>query len=70
MARHYTKLAANYQKLPATSLLLGVTRTSSEAYADAVAVLLRFPELVPHLKPTSVTDPVTDEYQPDRVAPV
>ena len=36
----------------------------------AVAVLLRFAEVVPHLKPASVTDPVNDEYEPDRVAPV
>ena len=48
-------------KVAATSLLMGVTRASSEAYTDAVTVLLRFPELVPHLKPTSVTDPVTKE---------
>ena len=26
-----------------------------------VAVLLRFPELVPHLKPASITDPVNEE---------
>ena len=36
---------------------MGVTRGSSEAY--------RFSELVPHLKPTSVTDPVTKEYEAD-----
>ena len=64
MMRHLAEVAANSQKLLSTSLLMGVTRGSSEAY------LLRFSELVPHLKPTSVTDPVTDEYQPDRVAPV
>ena len=61
---------SNLSKIAATSLLLGVTRTSSEAYTDAVAVLLRFPELVPDLKPTSVTDPVNKKKASDRVAPV
>ena len=59
--RHLAEVAANSQKLLSTSLLMGVTRGSSEAYTDAVTVLLRFPELVPHLKPTSVTDPVNKE---------
>ena len=55
MMRHLAEVAANSQKLLSTSLLMGVTRGSSEAY------LLRFSELVPHLKPTSVTDPATKE---------
>ena len=52
MMRHLAEVAANSQKLLSTSLLMGVTRGSSEAY---------FPEAVPHLKPTSVTDPVNKE---------
>ena len=70
MMRHLAEVAANSQKLLSTSLLMGVTRGSSEAYTDAVAVLLRFPELVPDLKPTSVTDPVNKKKESDRVAPV
>ena len=42
-------------KVAATSLLMGVTRASSEAY------LPRLPKLVADLKPTSVTDPVNEE---------
>ena len=34
------------------------------------SVLLRSDALFPHLNPISFTDPVNDEYEPDRVAPV
>ena len=46
--RHLAEVAANSQKLLSTSLLMGVTRGSSEAYRLT-------------LKPASVTDPVNKE---------